>query len=411
MALFDYPPITWNPLGAPSQVNIPMFTPSEPTLFPPAQPVSAPSMPSMMPAQPLPTQGMESGYGPSYDPNEAGITTDPAQFALSALGAMNPALTALGTIGTMGAFNVNPETPGFLGGLSTAFGDDPDLGYGDAMGLGDYGPASVESVEESMGYGDAMGLGGYGPDEATEASAAYGDAFGLEGYADDSDSDAGDDTVICTAFYDAGIVSRETHRRTSLEGARMGADVIRGYHLWGKPVARLIRRHKWLQRPAYAILRPYLEQIAGGDHGWIVRAGIAVCRALGRWTAPAADGAPGRLAGFEAVGGTGDQGFVASSGYFQPDGGFSGEPKAVVGDLARIGHSDAGGDRGGRDHGHSRPRPGAGVPDYRLHRAGCEGMGGYGPGYPGSVGENEWMSAYDPACPTGLEAFADAKGV
>ena len=109
-------------------------------------------------------------------------------------------------------------------------------------------------------------------------------------------SDSGDDSgkVICT----------ELHRQGKLDDATMAADkefgemvaendphTMAGYHLWAKPVLRLMQKSRIITWLVALLALPwaremFLRQTGNGRGSWrgriLMRLGIPVCRFIGR---------------------------------------------------------------------------------------------------------------------------------
>ena len=68
-------------------------------------------------------------------------------------------------------------------------------------------------------------------------------------------------------------------------------ETIDGYHVWGKPVARAMRRHTWFAAIIWFVSRPViLEMAARGGHRFfgspighaMLAVGLPICRWIGR---------------------------------------------------------------------------------------------------------------------------------
>lgn len=155
-------------------------------------------------------------------------------------------------------------------------------------------------------YGDSY-VGGYGSDDAT---AAYGANAGVVGgpdvsaatigYSDDGiggDGDSGgDSSVICTELHRQGLIPTEWFKAdidAGLKFMQNDPDVIRGYHTWGKPIARLMKKSKTITFLAKQLALPWAREmyIQEGNNGFstlrgkfLIWAGVPMCRMIGRLT-------------------------------------------------------------------------------------------------------------------------------
>lgn len=318
--LFNPPANLWNPGYRSPLLNLgarrgPAPPTNRPTLFRP--PISEPSPTSAETPPyglnfPPPQHGgepIESGpdgtdaYAGAQDP-DAPTTDNFADFASSVgragMVAFGPLMGLPGVLTAMSPLS-DPFTQGIMDAITDVFSpahqtsvaQNIDPGYGYSMDPG-YGFADITSVDVApgftdpgYGYGSSAEEESYGPGSAAEVeTAAHGETATNEEQSEaEAEAGGGDDSVICTVLYEAGRLPRAIYLAEAAAGARLGDDVMRGYHLWGRPVARLLRRYTWLQRPVHAIVRPYLMELITGRHGRVLRTGIKVCRTLGRWAA------------------------------------------------------------------------------------------------------------------------------
>lgn len=117
-------------------------------------------------------------------------------------------------------------------------------------------------------------------------------------YSVDSDGNGAGDaggTVICTELHAQGLLPHDVYRADQRFGFRMMRDdpyVIAGYHLWAKPVVKLMRKSKLFTHilnttlaEAWAkemVVREGLNGV-GTLRGRVLFAiGLPVCRAIGR---------------------------------------------------------------------------------------------------------------------------------
>jgi hypothetical protein len=122
-------------------------------------------------------------------------------------------------------------------------------GWSDAASVPSFGDVGVSDVST-----DGGGFGNYGdfsaPDSAfsgegvssvngnTNADGTFGGSDGGGG------SGGGDGTVICTELHRQGLMPTAIFVADRKFGAKQDANTMAGYHLWGVPLARLMKRSK-----------------------------------------------------------------------------------------------------------------------------------------------------------------------
>jgi len=181
-----------------------------------------------------------------------------------------------------------PSTPTSVPGfdpMSIGFSDTPsqdDSGF-TPMSLGQPQGLSDNQGFSPMGFGDPgdssgdaegispMGLGPVGP---------------APGVAADGGDGGGDGTVICTELHRQGLMPDDIYKADADFGKSLDDDTIRGYHLWGKPVARAMRKSPlltWLIKP---LVLSWAHTMAGSGSSlfWslALKMGMPVCRFIGR---------------------------------------------------------------------------------------------------------------------------------
>ncbi len=233
--------------------------------------------------------------------------------------------------GHVGGRAENAETGFGKAGIDLGFTDSlaAGLGFGDyAGGLGGYGvstpaeaanpgvmgvpgglaapPTGNPQATASYGGGDGNGgntsAQGDSPADpgspAGGAAAASGGHGSTPGVGDSSDGGAGDGgdggSVICTSLHELGRLETSTWHAAEAFGLRLvrtDPAVIRGYHRWGRPFARVIRKHPLAARIAKFIFAPAFAEMAhrqgkaerGSFVGKIiVNTGTRLSRYLGR---------------------------------------------------------------------------------------------------------------------------------
>ncbi|MCM8783983.1 MAG: hypothetical protein NC818_04340 [Candidatus Omnitrophica bacterium] len=69
-------------------------------------------------------------------------------------------------------------------------------------------------------------------------------------------------TVICTELYRYGFIPEHIYEADARYGASLPPEVIRGYHLWGKPIARMMQKSRVFAYFVYILARPWIQQMA-----------------------------------------------------------------------------------------------------------------------------------------------------
>jgi len=185
--------------------------------------------------------------------------------------------------GKMTAYNVGlnpmsgytPNTVSIQG--LTPFGKtDPDAGLGGINTTGQVADVMTQQQVDDMFSGidttsGVTGLGGgkgasytgitnFSPTEGVdtsdpESTGSTGVSVSNQSYADDAQSSGtggGDGTYICTALYEMGDMKTYIYKYDQIYGKRVDPAVYRGYELWGKFLAKQIRK-KGL---TYKIVKP-----------------------------------------------------------------------------------------------------------------------------------------------------------
>ncbi|QIM61966.1 hypothetical protein A1D29_00780 [Pasteurellaceae bacterium Orientalotternb1] len=112
---------------------------------------------------------------------------------------------------------------------------------------------------------------------------------------DDSDRDSGNSSrVICTHFYQKGMLSRELWRADMEHTLKhLSQSMVNGYHLWAIPYVRLMRKSPLAEKLMYPIAYHRAREIAyqmgylekGSMRGKICRAILEpICLFLGLFT-------------------------------------------------------------------------------------------------------------------------------
>lgn len=186
------------------------------------------------------------------------------------------AITDVGRLGTQGSLGVvSGGEAGAAGAAAT-----PGLGAAPAAGAsaapaGAGGEAAGAAASKLPSAGGAIGAGlgtfaaglimGQNPGKAALSGAASGIGFYIGtavggpvgGFIGSVIGSIFGGRVICTELMNKGLMERDLWA-ADMEHARthMNSAVIRGYHCWGIPVVRLMRRDDWLGRLANGIACP-----------------------------------------------------------------------------------------------------------------------------------------------------------
>lgn len=174
-----------------------------------------------------------SGIG--LDTSELAIGTD-AAVAESGIGAAFGEITD--SIGSA------------LGDVASSLGlDSLDFGIG-SLGLDFLGPAGLALSIASFipGVGDVINsvVGGV-EDAIGDVFSGIGSLFG---------------SIICTAFYKQGMIDRKTWLGDQRYGANCNPIVLKGYYLWGVPVANKILKSKRVARFLFPVFRGAIYEMA-----------------------------------------------------------------------------------------------------------------------------------------------------
>ena len=123
------------------------------------------------------------------------------------------------------------ETGGYMG--ETAMGSEGPPGRGDTSGMG-----------FDLGLGEAA-IGGF--DGGSEGAPGRGDTSGFgEVDGDGEGAGGGSATVLCTSLYEQGIMPRSIYLSDVAYAGRLSDNIIKGYRLWAAPIARLMKRSRFV---------------------------------------------------------------------------------------------------------------------------------------------------------------------
>lgn len=118
--------------------------------------------------------------------------------------------------------------------------------------LGDYNAALTNSANLGSGIGDILGL-----QTGSSGNTIGGSLFSSLKSAGSSAASLLS-TVLCTAFYKRGMVSREVWVATRRYGQAANPDTFAGYLLWATPIARKVARDLWFAKLMAPIFIPPL---------------------------------------------------------------------------------------------------------------------------------------------------------
>lgn len=195
-------------------------------------------------------QGATTAFEGPQNPGWAGLTTvDSPNAPVSAEFAAPPGMP-------------QSSGPGAEGGWSNASGPGVGVGAGFSEGQG----AGMA--------GGAVGSGGLG-------SGTSGTGFDVGGAPGGADSGGGDGggggggCIVCTTLHGHGLVDPLVFNAITAYGRQVDPATMRGYHLWGKPLARFLDRSPTARRLLRWAGKPVALELAH-------RAGMGKSRWLGR---------------------------------------------------------------------------------------------------------------------------------
>ena len=142
----------------------------------------------------------------------------------------------------------------------------PAPGPGPGVGLGPEPGVDVSDLD-APGPGPGLGLG---PEPGVSVSEL--DAPSNEG---GGGGDGGGGCVVCTTLHDHRLVEPIIYRAITAYGALVNDTTMRGYHWWGKPLARFLDRSAFARWVISPLARPVVRELA-------FRGGIGKSTWLGR---------------------------------------------------------------------------------------------------------------------------------
>jgi hypothetical protein len=214
--------------------------------------------------------GLGAGLGAGLGGSALGF--GPGQAAGAAIG------TAIGSIaGPAGSL-----VGGLVGGR---IGENHDNARADRTYAGT-APGEVEANDNVGPGADNFGATSWGSSSDGPMGSYAGDMGGSGG----GGGDGGGGTVICTELYLRGLIGSEHYDADIAFGKSLPFEVIDGYHLWARPVVRLMKRSPLAMKIVYAVARPWIAEMvyrqAGIGKGSVIGAamlfiGIPICHAIG----------------------------------------------------------------------------------------------------------------------------------
>lgn len=312
-----------------NELIIPPAELREPTVLVPVPVPEPPAIPLPQPLQYERYQQADGGSGPNTGPGSAGnfsgymtpATIDPATGYYSNIGYdPNPTIgkVAAAMFAPITALGIPMADPAFrspLGAIMDAFSG-PEATPGDVDDMFSFNPAGLSGTGSGsfgVSTSEQGGLAGPGGDQdvgrsaedAAKAAAleanpmqavAWGagtfggkkDQIGLDWDVDTGTPGPGASTVLCSVLHSHGLLPDEVYRADQAFGQELATndpDVMRGYHAWASPIARLMRRCRTLSVVLSVLILPWANEIYGNSN-WLgrfyVKVGIPVCRWIGK---------------------------------------------------------------------------------------------------------------------------------
>jgi len=114
--------------------------------------------------------------------------------------------------------------------------------------MGGFAGSFGGDVTGGVGHGPSAGgpMGGFG---SHGNMGEMGDTFGGGESGGDADS-----TVLCSELYRQGKMPEHIFAADKAYGKLMPTEVMAGYHLWAKPLAKQMAKRKWVT----AVVRPFI---------------------------------------------------------------------------------------------------------------------------------------------------------
>lgn len=214
----------------------------------------------------------------------------------SAIDATNANAQAMNSYGTRGVSALSAFGNAITGGLlgNSAAGQLSDIGYEASFTpegtFGAYGYEPDNTTALTMDDLEAMQSGGgysAGSDYGAATTAADQEAAMAEGSAPDSSGGGSSDKIICTELYRQGKLPRhiyENDAQVGREYAKNDPLVMKGYHVWGRPVAKLMAHSRVVTAVVEPFAKAWAFHIAGQKSllgAVLFNVGVPICRIIG----------------------------------------------------------------------------------------------------------------------------------
>ena len=162
-------------------------------------------------------------------------------------------------------------------GLQNSLGSQGMIG-GIANGIGTIGNTIASPIVQPIaGIGNRIGQ--FGSDLANKVIDPVSGAFNKIEQAVGS--------VICTELYERGLMDFITYKQDQAFGLnlyRKCPEAIDGYHLWAKPVVRLMKKSQLATKIVYFFAKPWSDEMAGRSNlfgATLMFVGLPICQFIG----------------------------------------------------------------------------------------------------------------------------------
>ena len=246
---------------------------------------------------------------PDYSPGSISVTSlgpswaPPSDAGKWATGQDPNSLGGSLSKGDMAAYGKG--TPGFFDyGTTGTYGDPGGAGLGAETGAGTYDYGSVGTYGDSSTYGTTgtVSSGGAAMSSGEGVSAPGSEEAGVDesGFTADTDTGDGGDggggggSVLCTELHRQGKLCDEWFKADMEVGRKFSKQdpyVITGYHFWGKPLARLMKKSTIITYLVSLLALPwakemYIQQgnseISTFRGRFLCKFGLPICRMIGK---------------------------------------------------------------------------------------------------------------------------------
>lgn len=143
-------------------------------------------------------------------------------------------------------------------------------------------------------YGNSLGAAA-GPGSQTQYAGSTNTTGSTSGSATSTqpNTQQTQGTAICTELYRQGLMDEETWKADVSFSSELDYETIRGYHLWGIPLSKAMRRSKLITRLITPLALCWAREMAyqakvkstGSRIGrLLLKVGVPICTSLGRYT-------------------------------------------------------------------------------------------------------------------------------